>query len=221
MGKRKRTGLALRASQPESHRPQLGPHCFLVHVLVVFLAGQARIAHGRGEIGLGPSQSRLNITLSAAETTDLTRIGDGNTGGEPVVASAVSPEPAPTEGPWKFGPAPGTNSRLIVIDPGHGGGDAGAAHNGLVEKNLTFDIAQRLRALLVAQGWTVRMTRDGDVDPVSQANLAKMHADGLPNADDRAYLQTRCDVANDVNARLFISIHINSAPVTSARGTTA
>jgi N-acetylmuramoyl-L-alanine amidase len=64
------------------------------------------------------------------------------------------------------------------------------------------------------------MTHDSDIDPVSPANLAKMHADGLPNPDDRAYLQTRCDAANDINARLFISIHINSAPVTSARGTT-
>ena len=107
-----------------------------------------------------------------------------------------------------------------MLDPGHGGGDSGTAHNGLVEKQLTFDIAQRLRALLVAQGWTVRMTRDSDIDPVSQENLAKMHADGKPNADDRAYLQTRCDVANNAGARLFISIHINSAPLESARGTT-
>jgi N-acetylmuramoyl-L-alanine amidase len=107
-----------------------------------------------------------------------------------------------------------------VIDPGHGGGDAGAAHNGLVEKVLTFDIAQRLRTLLVAQGWTVRMTRDTDIDPVSPENLARMRTDGKPNADDRAYLQTRCDVANAGGARLFISIHINSAPSTSAAGTT-
>jgi N-acetylmuramoyl-L-alanine amidase len=175
---------------------------------------------GNQRIDLGPTQAGLTITVGTAETTDLTRIGYGNTGGAPLVASAVSPEPAPTEGPWKFGPAPGTNSRLIVIDPGHGGDDTGAAHNGLVEKNLTFDIAQRLRALLIAQGWDVRMTRTSDVDPVSVDNLAKMRADGRPNPDDRAYLQTRCDVANLAGARLFISIHVNSAPVTSASGTT-
>jgi N-acetylmuramoyl-L-alanine amidase len=50
--------------------------------------------------------------------------------------------------------------------------------------------------------------------------LSQMHADGKPNADDRAYLQTRCEVANAANARLFISIHVNSAPVSSARGST-
>jgi len=64
------------------------------------------------------------------------------------------------------------------------------------------------------------MTRENDVDPVSSENLAKMHADGLPNADDRAYLQTRCDVANNAGARMFISININSAPLESAHGTT-
>jgi len=175
---------------------------------------------GDQRVDLSPTPSGLTITVGTAETTDLTRIGFGNTGGAPLVSSAVTPEPAPTEGPWKFGPAPGTNSRLIVIDPGHGGDDAGAMHNGLVEKNLTFDIAQRLRALLIAQGWQVLMTRTTDVDPVSTVNLAKMHADGRPDPDDRAYLQTRCDVANLNHARLFISIHINSAPVASASGTT-
>ncbi len=177
-------------------------------------------------IDLAPTDSGLTITVSNDPATDVARIGTGRTGGAPVVASAASPEPlaAPSESPnaanpaWKFGA--NRNSKLIVIDPGHGGGDTGTAHNGLVEKTLTMDIAQRLRALLVAQGWTVRMTRDTDVDPVSPENLAKMHADGLPNADDRAYLQTRCDVANNAGARLFISIHINSAPVESAHGTT-
>jgi N-acetylmuramoyl-L-alanine amidase len=176
---------------------------------------------GDQRVDLMPSESGLTITVGAAETTDLTRIGMGRTGGAPVVASSVGPEPGPTEGPWKFGgQVPGSNSRLIVIDPGHGGADTGAAHNGLVEKNITFDVAQRLRALLLAQGWQVRLTRDSDIDPVSNDNLARMHADGRPNPDDRAYLQTRCDVANLSGARLFISIHVNSAPVTGASGTT-
>ena len=179
---------------------------------------------GQPRIDLAPSDNGIVITVATAPAADLARAGTGRTGGAPVVASAASPEPnaSPSDTPgspgWKFGA--NTNPKLIVLDPGHGGGDTGTAHNGLVEKVLTLDIAQRLRSLLVAQGWTVRMTRETDVDPVSQENLAKMRADGKPNADDRAYLQTRCDVANNAGARLFISIHINSAPVESARGTT-
>jgi N-acetylmuramoyl-L-alanine amidase len=169
-------------------------------------------------IDLAPSDAGIVITVANAPSDDPVRIGTGHTGGAPLVASAASPDPGASAQPWKYGA--GTNPKLIVIDPGHGGADVGTAHNGLTEKLLTFDIAQRLRTLLVAAGWTVRMTRDTDIDPVSGDNLNRMRADGKPNADDRAYLQTRCDVANNAGARLFISIHINSAPVESAHGTT-
>jgi N-acetylmuramoyl-L-alanine amidase len=176
---------------------------------------------GNQRVDLAPSESGLVITVAAQPATDLARIGTGRTGGAAVVASAASADPnaSPDAVPaWKPGTA--TNPKLIVIDPGHGGADPGTQHNGLVEKQLTLDIAQRLKSLLVAQGWTVRMTRETDVDPLSSDILAKMRADGKPKADDRAYLQTRCDVANNAGARMFISIHINSAPSESAHGTT-
>ncbi len=121
--------------------------------------------------------------------------------------------------PWKFSPS-GEGSRIIVLDPGHGGDDAGTAHNGLMEKDLTLDIALRLRTLLAQAGWNVLMTRDTDVDPVSPELLTTFSGDGRPNASDRAYLQTRCDVANVDNARMFISIHVNYADSPSVHGTT-
>ena len=175
---------------------------------------------GEQRVDLAPSDAGIVITVFSQPADDLTRAGNGQTGGVPVTPSATTFDPGATgsPAPWKYGPS--TNPKLIVIDPGHGGADVGTMHNGLTEKLLTFDIAQRLRSLLVAAGWTVRMTRDTDIDPVSGDNLSRMHADGKPNADDRAYLQTRCDVANNAGARLFISIHINSAPSEGARGTT-
>jgi N-acetylmuramoyl-L-alanine amidase len=172
---------------------------------------------GQQRIDLTPSESGLLIAVAQEPASDIARTGSGRTGGAPAVASAASPEPFDAT-TWKFGV--NTNPRLIVIDPGHGGGDSGTAHNGLVEKTLTLDIAQRLKALLVGQGWIVRMTRETDIDPISADILARMHADGKPNPDDRAYLQTRCDVANNAGARMFISIHINSAPNDTAHGTT-
>jgi N-acetylmuramoyl-L-alanine amidase len=176
---------------------------------------------GQQRVDLAPSESGLVITVSTEPASDLARIGTGRTGGAAVIASAASPDPSsPNDATPGWKPSVNTNPRLIVIDPGHGGADPGTQHNGLVEKQLTLDIAQRLRALLVAQGWTVRMTRETDVDPLSADILAKMRADGKPKADDRAYLQTRCDVANNAGARMFISIHINSAPSESAHGTT-
>ena len=176
---------------------------------------------GQQRVDLAPSESGLVITVSTEPAGDLARIGMGRTGGAAVTASAASPDPlSPNDAVPAWKPSVNTNPRLIVIDPGHGGADPGTQHNGLVEKQLTLDIAQRLKTLLVAQGWTVRMTRETDIDPLSADILAKMRADGKPKADDRAYLQTRCDVANNLGARMFISIHINSAPSESAHGTT-
>jgi N-acetylmuramoyl-L-alanine amidase len=165
--------------------------------------------------GDGLTIAATNFDAIAAVKTGAGRIGSAAIGDTPAVAVDT---PAPIASPWKFGAVNG--SRIIVLDPGHGGDDFGTAHNGLVEKTLTIEIARRLRTLLTAAGWTVRMTRDSDIDPVSQANLAAMKADGKPNPSDRAYLQTRCDVANDVNARMFISIHVNYSDSPSINGTT-
>ncbi len=54
--------------------------------------------------------------------------------------------------------------KKVVLDPGHGGSDAGAANGtySLKEKDQTLDVAYRLKALLEASGATVYMTRTGD-----------------------------------------------------------
>jgi N-acetylmuramoyl-L-alanine amidase len=188
-------------------------------------APSVRIAltlRGDRRVDVTPLADGLSILAVDLDAIAALRSGSGRVGID--VAAAASPAPSdlppsdvPT--PWKFGPiVPG--SRIIVIDPGHGGDDHGTEHNGLSEKVITLDIARRLRSLLLAQGWTVRMTRDSDIDPVSNQNLALMRADGKPNPEDRAYLQTRTDVANTVNARMFISIHVNYSPSASVNGTT-
>ncbi len=96
-----------------------------------------------------------------------------------------------------------------MLDPGHGGSDTGAMHNGLMEKEITLDIALRLRTLLVSRGWIVRMTRDTDRDVYG------------PNASDVAELQARVDVANNAGARMFVSIHANSSTSSVPSGTTS
>ncbi len=95
---------------------------------------------------------------------------------------------------------------VIVLDPGHGGGDPGCVNRslGLLEKDVTLDVALRLRDMLVEEGWTVLLTREEDRD-VSWR--------GSP---DRVELQARCDVANQSGADYFISLHCN-ASVASAR----
>jgi len=50
-----------------------------------------------------------------------------------------------------------------VLDPGHGGCDPRArAVKGMDEKNLSLDVAQRVKPLLEAEGYRVIMTRTND-----------------------------------------------------------
>lgn len=92
----------------------------------------------------------------------------------------------------------GTRAK-IVIDPGHGGKDPGAiGPSGLQEKDVVLKVALKVRDLLESYGYTVIMTRTTDV---------------------YLSLQERCDIANNNDADLFISIHNNSFSDPSANGT--
>ncbi len=105
----------------------------------------------------------------------------------------------------------GLAGKVIVIDPGHGGNDSGAiGPTGVMEKTVTLNIALRLQKLLEAEGATVYMTRSTDTE-VSPKGA---------NASDIEELQARCDVANNHNADIFISIHNDSFTNGAAKGTT-
>jgi N-acetylmuramoyl-L-alanine amidase len=92
----------------------------------------------------------------------------------------------------------------VVIDPGHGGPDAGAVGPaGVREKDVTLAVARRTAEYL-AGPVAVRLTREGDV---------------ALGADDNSELGNRAKVANDWGADLFVSIHCNSAASPEARGT--
>lgn len=102
----------------------------------------------------------------------------------------------------------GGASGTIVIDPGHGGGDCGC-HNrylGVYEKDVTLDISLRLSKVLQGKGWKVVMTRSDDRD-VTYA--------GSPDAME---LEARANVANNIGADLFVSIHCNASVNTGVRG---
>lgn len=88
--------------------------------------------------------------------------------------------------------------RRIVLDPGHGGEDHGTTGPfGLVEKELTLDVALRTTELLVAKGFQVLLTRENDTS--------------LP-------LDRRAGFANSMRGDLLVSIHVNWIPNRRARG---
>jgi len=168
-------------------------------------------------VAIAPVPGGLAFSVDALDDTSGQRVGSGELRNGRIVASIVmppTPAPAPDPGEtppaWKFSPAvPASgNNKLIVIDPGHGGSDSGAMQNGLSEKELNLELSKRLRGLLVARGWQVKMTRENDVDVFA------------PNDSAHDELQARDDVANNAGARMFISMHTNSFTSASLNGTT-
>jgi N-acetylmuramoyl-L-alanine amidase len=84
------------------------------------------------------------------------------------------------------------SSKIIVIDPGHGGKDAGAVgYKKYKEKTAVLKIAKILRGLLKKNGYKIYLTRDSD-------KFIK--------------LSNRTHFANKKGADLFISIHANASP---------
>src|SRR5881398_1409171 len=89
-------------------------------------------------------------------------------------------------------------STTVVIDAGHGGFDRGGIPGQRIpEKEMTLDVAQRLKTLLQADGYRVIMTRDSDVF--------------VP-------LPTRVAIANSYRGASFVSIHFNCASRVGANG---
>ena len=86
----------------------------------------------------------------------------------------------------------------VVIDAGHGGYDRGGIPGQRVsEKDMTLDVARRLKTALAANGYRVVMTRDSDVF--------------VP-------LGTRTAIANSYPNAIFVSVHFNSATRRGASG---
>lgn len=89
--------------------------------------------------------------------------------------------------------------RSVFIDPGHGGYDPGATSGGYEEADLNLAVSKKVEALLVARGYKVYMSRTSDTSLT---------------------LLERSQMANNINADIFISIHHNSTgtATTSANG---
>jgi len=80
-------------------------------------------------------------------------------------------------------PAPPHPRPVIFLDPAHGGADGGAkVGDSVLEKAVTLELASRIRPLLSARGFDVRMTREGDPTPT-------------PTTDQRAGLENQAHPA--------------------------
>lgn len=96
-----------------------------------------------------------------------------------------------------------TGGMTICLDPGHGGSDSGATAFGAKESDLTLKIAQYCKEELAKYDVNVVMTRTTDTRLSEEAAMD---------------LKNRVEVAKKAGASYFISIHINSAANSAAKG---
>jgi N-acetylmuramoyl-L-alanine amidase len=150
------------------------------------------VAQFQREVGLVPDGSCGPETLFA-----LRRLGRKVVGGRPQWLRE-------SERLRRAGPA--LVGKRVVIDPGHGGTDPGVvAYEGKLrwtEAELTWDLAARLEGRLTAAGVRVHLTRG--------PRLA------TPMSD-----VARAELANELGADLFISVHIDGHRNVAAEGVAA
>jgi N-acetylmuramoyl-L-alanine amidase len=89
--------------------------------------------------------------------------------------------------------------KIIIVDPGHGGEDPGAVgKKGACEKNIVLSISREIKkAINKIPGYRAVLTRDGDY----YVSFSK-----------------RLQIAKDLNASLFISVHADAARNRQAKG---
>ncbi|MFA5536490.1 MAG: N-acetylmuramoyl-L-alanine amidase [Bacillota bacterium] len=94
----------------------------------------------------------------------------------------------------------------VILDPGHGGVDPGALTGDIKEKDIVLDVVKRMNTYLEAQGYSVLLTRDADVDLGGELTKGRHRRD----------LEARLDVIN--RGQVAISIHCNTIHDSSQKG---
>ena len=165
-----------------------------------------RVVMDLGKVGGGSKNSGIDFNPQPKPDTSAS---NNTNKGEKVEnpPSVTTPSGTTTEPAF----TPGLKGKIIALDAGHGGSDTGAiGPTGVTEKGVTLRVAKALQKLLQAEGATVLMTRTTDTE-VSPKKA---------NASDVEELQARCDVGNDGNADIFISMHMDSFTNSTPSGTT-
>lgn len=165
-----------------------------------------RVVMDLGKVGGGSKNSGIDFNPQPKPDTSAS---NNTNKGEKVETTPSVTTPSGTSTEPAF--TPGLKGKIIALDAGHGGSDTGAiGPTGVTEKGVTLRVAKALQKLLQAEGATVLMTRTTDTE-VSPKKA---------NASDVEELQARCDVGNDGNADIFISMHMDSFTNSTPSGTT-
>ena len=190
-----------------SRRPvALASALMMAPVIALLLAACGPTASPPRDGATTAPAAATRATSSSAAATEGTATATLTTG-----SARVGSIPVPATQPRT--PRTDRSGFLVALDPGHGGDESGAAAYGVVERDSNLDMAQRVRAYLVAAGVQVHLTREDNG-----------RATGLvtPNGDTRNStrndLQQRVSAANRIGADIFVSLHSNGSGDPNMRG---
>ncbi|MDF1854639.1 N-acetylmuramoyl-L-alanine amidase [Pseudooceanicola sp.] len=157
--------------------------------LVLDLAGPLALDRTGMSIAEDSGRARLTARFLPATVADFAAVSGAPPDG-PGWAMAQDGSKAPPKG--RSGPL------VVVIDAGHGGIDPGAEREGLVEKDLMLALAREMSETLIrAGGIEVVLTR---------------------NDDSFVSLERRVEIAHEVGAHVFLSLHADALAEGRARG---
>lgn len=93
---------------------------------------------------------------------------------------------------------------IVMLDPGHGGYDPGAiTKQGVYEKSINLQIAQKVKEMLGPSGIEIYLTREEDIDYVPDGVKGK-------TTKKQTDLNRRIEMAKEANADVFVSLHVNA-----------
>jgi len=144
-----------------------------------------------------------------AATTTVMATSVATASGTP---EAATPSPTATSTPGGQTQPPAR--RVVVLDPGHGGDDPGAASFGIVERESNLDMAERIGTALRERGIEVVLTRATADRPRVDGRDATLAGATATFLD----LQDRIAIANAAQADVFVSIHSNGCVNPDASG---
>lgn len=157
---------------------------FHLIVIVLVVAGIALLVHGaRSAFGMAASTLKPQTGSSVSTGTGDVSVSAPAVSGSVAQSGEVLPPDEPDV------PAVVEKKGVVVVDPGHGGGDPGCGPAGAYEEDIVLSISLILKEILENQNITVVMTRE---------------------TDKGVSLTDRTVIANDAKADLFVSIHCNA-----------
>jgi N-acetylmuramoyl-L-alanine amidase len=144
------------------------------------------------------TEFQRNVGLPATGVTDLLTVQALNRLNRRMAHGGLLHAMRESEAIQSAGPAlPG---KTLILDPGHGGPDGGVSASGLIEAEVVFDIADRVKTRLEKLSVTTHMSHGPGGSP-----------------DDRR----RAEKANELGADLLISLHCDAHHNPAASGVAA